>query len=340
MTDLNEFEQRELMVRVQLPEADPIWGQQASVYDTFLGYWIVSSVRCGTFRCAPNLRQQLQNWSPVDRAKLTTWISDQNMLGIKWPALSPDALDSVMSMRPMRFAKKNDRFFQWLARIGYRPGGMALPFGGTESVGTETIKFMVMRWTEAVDDQEYHGLVHALATDGLITDAGGRYILTARGLNRLDDVDALGAANDQAFVAMWFDPSMEAAFEEGIAPGLKDAGYQAFRIDRKEHANKIDDEIVAEIRRSRFIVADFTCGTVDAAGALVGIPRGGVYYEAGLAQGLGMPVIWTVRADQIGLVHFDTRQFNHITWEKPEDLRKRIYQRVAAVIGEFTPQLR
>ena len=30
------------------------------------------------------------------------------------------------------------------------------------------------------------------------------------------------------------------------------------RIDRKEHINKVDDEIVAETKRARFVFADFT----------------------------------------------------------------------------------
>ena len=42
--------------------------------------------------------------------------------------------------------------------------------------------------------------------------------------------------------------------------------------------NKIDDEIVAEIRRSKFIIADFSHGSDGA--------RGGVYFEAGFAHGL------------------------------------------------------
>lgn len=46
-------------------------------------------------------------------------------------------------------------------------------------------------------------------------------------------------------------------------------------IGSKEHSNKIDDEIIGEIRRSAFIVADFTGH------------RGGVYFEAGFAMGLG-----------------------------------------------------
>jgi hypothetical protein len=36
------------------------------------------------------------------------------------------------------------------------------------------------------------------------------------------------------------------------APAIRDSGYEPMRIDRKEHINKIDDEIIAEIRRSCF----------------------------------------------------------------------------------------
>ena len=120
---------------------------------------------------------------------------------------------------------------------------------------------------------------------------------------------------------MWFDVSVADAYTHGIEPALSNSGYRAMRIDRKEHNNKIDDEILAEIRRSRFVVADFTCGMVTGQGDTVAIPRGGVYYEAGFAQGLEPPVIWCVRADQIGEVDFDTRQFNHITWSTPRVAR-------------------
>ncbi len=63
------------------------------------------------------------------------------------------------------------------------------------------------------------------------------------------------------------------------------------------------------------------------------LPRGGVYYEAGFAQGLGIPVIWTVKADHIDHVHFDTRQFNHITWTDAADLREKLKNRIGAVLG-------
>ena len=100
---------------------------------------------------------------------------------------------------------------------------------------------------------------------------------------------------------------MSDVFENGIKPGIEDAGYEARRIDWIEHINKIDDEIIAEIKRSRFVVADFTHGKSGA--------RGGVYYEAGFAHGLNIPVIFTCQKDVLEDIHFDTRQYNHIAWE-------------------------
>jgi hypothetical protein len=195
----------------------------------------------------------------------------------------------------------------------------------------------MMKWTECTSDAEFFAFMEILKDEDLLSKGPGGLTLSAEGFHRMEMLEAAGAATDQAFVAMWFAPETDATYEEGIAPGLADAGFKAFRIDRKEHSNKIDDEIIAEIKRSRFLVADFTCGTHQVDGETIGIARGGVYYEAGFAQGLNMPVIWTVRADQIPLVHFDTRQFNHITWTDPADLREKLSRRVLAVLGSAFP---
>ena len=90
---------------------------------------------------------------------------------------------------------------------------------------------------------------------------------------------------------MWFDNEMEEAWVKGFQPGIEEAGFEAVRIDKKDFNNKIDDEIIAEIRRSRFVVAYFTHGKKGA--------RGGVYYEAGFAHGLGIGVIFTWRKDEL-----------------------------------------
>ena len=127
---------------------------------------------------------------------------------------------------------------------------------------------------------------------------------------------------------MWFHPSTDDALRYGIEPAIREAGYSPFRIDQKPDLVKIDDEIMAEIRQSRFLIADFTQHEGEA--------RGGVYFEAGFAEGLAIPVIYTCRKDVVdaGNLHFDTRQYAHIVWQTPEELRVGLLNRIRARIGQ------
>jgi hypothetical protein len=146
------------------------------------------------------------------------------------------------------------------------------------------------------------------------------------GWERIDNLLRHSTDSSQAFVAMWFSELTDSAYFKGIAPALSATGYKPIRIDKKEHNNKIDDEIIAEIRRSRFLIADFTCEAKNV--------RGGVYYEAGFAQGLGIPVIWTCRDTSLSDLHFDTRQYAHIVWKTPADLLVQLKNRIGATIGD------
>jgi nucleoside 2-deoxyribosyltransferase len=83
--------------------------------------------------------------------------------------------------------------------------------------------------------------------------------------------------------------------------GNTERGYTAYRVDEEPHSDNIIFRIMAEIKNSRFVVADVT------------EQKNGVYFEAGYALGLGLPVIWTVRKDDAKNVHFDTAQYNHDT---------------------------
>ena len=185
-------------------------------------------------------------------------------------------------------------------------------------------------WSESIEWKEvYYLLSYLKAKEWLDTGTFQGNMFkgwpTVDGYNRIGErrinVDA-----SQAFVAIWFHDSMDEASKKGIEPAITEAGFKPLRVDRKEHVNKIDDEIIAELRRSRFLVADFTHGEDGA--------RGGVYYEAGFAHGLNLPVIFTCRADAVETLHFDTEHYNHIVWTTPEDLREKLKNRILAVIGE------
>ncbi len=144
-------------------------------------------------------------------------------------------------------------------------------------------------------------------------------MLSLAGWQRLEQLQT-DINNKKAFVAMWFDERLDVIWEKGFKKGLKKCGLQPVRIDLEEHNEKICDRIISEIRNSKILVADFTG------------QRGGVYFEAGFAMGLDMPVIWTCRSDDIDNVHFYIRQYNHIVWEDSDDLKKKLVNRVNATV--------
>ena len=144
--------------------------------------------------------------------------------------------------------------------------------------------------------------------------------LTTKFWEVVENLEKEEVDNKRAFVAMWFDESMDAYYEDGVKGAIEDAGYTAVRIDLEDFNDKICDEIVAEIKRCKFVVSDFSG------------QRAGVYFEAGFAKGLGRPVIFTVKEDDVDNLHFDTRQYNHIVYDSPGTLRKGLYNRICATI--------
>ena len=188
-----------------------------------------------------------------------------------------------------------------------------------------------MAWSESIRFEEVTYLVDYLEGRAWIEHPHPElsfYRISVEGYARLAEIEEAATDSSEAFVAMWFDKSMNEVWENAIKRGIEEAGYEAVRIDHKEHVNKIDDEIIAELRRARFVVADFTQGDDG--------PRGGVYYEAGFAHGRNVPVIFSCRKDVIEKVHFDTRQYNHIVWEaeKLDEFRDHLTKRICAVIGD------
>lgn len=133
----------------------------------------------------------------------------------------------------------------------------------------------------------------------------------------------------QGFMAMWFDLEMN-VYTEGFKPAIEEAGYEACRIDQAHFIGSIYDKIVAEIRRSRFVVADLTYDNQCDPGKA----RGSVYYEAGLAKGLDIPVILTCRQDSFDHIHFDLKQQNCIKWCDTQDLKQQLTDRLRAELGQ------
>lgn len=169
------------------------------------------------------------------------------------------------------------------------------------------------------DQQEFHFYIKRASELGLLefpTSAGAR--LTYSGWAHLKELSKTNIKSNQAFVAMWFDPTLDSAWNDAIKPALQSCGFNPMRIDLEEHNEKICDRIISEIRHSGLLIADFTG------------QRAGVYFESGFAMGLGIPVIRTCRKDNVETLHFDTRQYNHVVWETSDELKDKLTNRIRA----------
>lgn len=266
---------------------------------------------CGSFILTDTALALAPDLTEEEKAKFRGWVYDQNVLNA-FPTISSKTLKTIKSVRVPSFAEKADRL---LLRLVSKISRMDQPVAlGSELIGP--IYGMALRDVSYVAE-------HLEAKSQLKRLPGGQqWRVTPEGHIRADELRFHERSSSQGFVAMWFSDDLRDAYESGFAKGIQGAGYDPFRVDRHEHANKIDDEIIAQIRRSRFLVADFTGH------------RGGVYFEAGFALGIEMPVVWTCRKDGMSELHFDIRQFNCIDWDAPDDLATRLQVRIEALLGD------
>ncbi|MDD9857431.1 MAG: hypothetical protein OXU96_05210 [Gammaproteobacteria bacterium] len=324
-----------------------IWGvpcEYVQVAPDTRMHHVQSSRAGGYYTITASAHRVVEKWSDIEKAKISRWIYIQNQLGHD-PKVNFAVARQVLNWPMLSMMERVDYLLQF-AELQTR--------NSIESPVLQQLNVDMEQLLEGKTDnaqQQLNSIFAATATlsfsalDHLMRQAeeagfvtfnsrklrDGRAIwisieITMNGYKHLEKLKKDRTDSDQAFVAMWFDDAMSDAWENGFEPAIVDAGYKPMRIDRKEHINKIDDEIIAEIRRSRFVVADFTSEPKQ--------PRGGVYYEAGFAHGLNIPVIYTCREDCLEDVHFDTRQFNHLTSNTPDDLRTDLAKRISAVLGD------
>src|SRR5258708_430590 len=256
--------------------------------------------------------------------KLSAWIRERSEIGGEVPEINSNTVKEVEAALPSyRVAEKQLLLLRAFERRTGFPG---------QAVGIVPHLDYPLAW--AAGEDEFRYLLRSLIERGLIRRTDGppdlndsfvfKFELTADGWTFLDERVRPSVISDQAFVAMAFVPELRSTWEIGIRPAITKAGFVPYRVDAEPHIERIDTKIITEIKNSRFLVADVT------------LQRQGVYFEAGYALGLGLPVFWCVRKDDLTNVHFDTRQSNHIAWESEQHLADQLYLFVNAIVGKWS----
>lgn len=282
------------------------------------------------------------------RSRLTTILVKQRQLGNDLPRITERTIDTARSAYPTRMEERLTNLLQFLidrtpkagVPLGIGPNPNQWPnFGdyAEAEAGWQNAQYG-LAYSECADFDELDYLTNSLAERGLIEKGSrvGDFIwagfgflcrVTTNGYIAIEQGQT-EVKSDQCFVAMWFNEATNALYDSAIAPAVRAAGYEPIRMDRTDYLEKVEDRVLTEIRRSRFVIVDFTQGTDGA--------RGSVYYEAGFAHGLDLPVIFTCREDQSEKIQFDTNHYPYLTWpaDSPEALLEPLKNRITATIGD------
>ncbi|MEW6659875.1 MAG: hypothetical protein AB1424_14550 [Thermodesulfobacteriota bacterium] len=267
------------------------------------------------------------------RPKLSAWIRSQNEQQKEIPEINLYNINNLQTGLPdYNPREKQIILLQNIERKTEYPGkkvrivpeyDIPLAWASTKEEFIYYINSLIERGFLRGNEKNVYPLEGITESGRLLFGSMAFYVeITADGWDYLEQHERHIEERTQAFVAMSFSTNLKHIYEGPISNAIIKAGYKPHRVDAEPHIDRIDAKIIAEIKNSRFIVADVTQH------------KRGVYFEAGYALGLGLPVIWCVRKDHLKKVHFDTRQFNHIDWKSESDLETRLFDSICANIGK------
>jgi len=229
----------------------------------------------------------------------------------EWPRVPSDIIDRMRKDERERKlpdpAEQADNLILWLGETQRYPGGVLRPFdyrNVTAVIGAfdpKGVQFIVesMRKKELVEADV------SLVTDCWIT-------LTFAGWVRYHQLKRQSTSGPRAFMAMKYNDQV---LDQKIFPKFKDAtkeaGFDLVKLTEVSCAGSIDEQLRVEIRRASFLVADLTH------------ENPGAYWEAGFAEALGKPVIYTCEKNifETRGTHFDTNHSHTILWEENDPVK-------------------
>jgi len=221
--------------------------------------------------------------------------------------LDEDLVDSIIRRPLPSPVEQADNIIRWLGE-------------NCETAGTRGTQIFIQPGTHmsimgAATPKEFEwvlwhlfdtGIVQGSKTEAVGAPGRGFVTLSFEGWEYYQELKRGATDSRKAFMAMQYgNKQLDKVVEEVFKPAVKQTGFDLVRLDERPKAGLIDDRLRVEIQTSRFLIADLTD------------ENAGAYWEAGYAEGLGKPVIYTCEKGKFGesKTHFDTNHHLTITWD-------------------------
>lgn len=293
-----------------------------------------SCQRCGDFEITVRLKMNLSSMLSGDNQKiavLSDWIRSKHEARIidtsgqyEIPRLDEKLVETILKQKPPNPAEQADNFVLWL-------GNSKHPLGELVWVQPCTHQSIM----GAITPEGFELVLYHLMDEGILQGnkakamgAPGRAYVTLsfEGWQYYEELKLGTTDSRKAFMAMQYgEIKLDNIVEEIFKPAVKQTGFDLFKLPDRPKAGLIDDRIRVEIQTSRFLIADLTH------------ENRGAYWEAGYAEGLGKPVIYTCEKKKFKRLktHFDTNHHLTILWDS--DNLKEAAEELKATIRATLP---
>lgn len=145
--------------------------------------------------------------------------------------------------------------------------------------------------------------------------------LTFRGWIEFENLQRGRTSGRTAFMAMPFNrPDLDDVWLPALRLAVKETGFELKRVDDEPKPGLIDVRMRLQIKQARFLIVELTHA------------NSGAYWEAGFAEVLGKPVIYTIKSGD--KAHFDVDHSLRITWS-PDTIESALQLMKATIRNEL-----
>lgn len=246
----------------------------------------------------------------------------------QWAFVTTTLLQNILENTELpRPQEQLENLILWVGEAQPNMGAIIQPEENTiAAVGLVDASSLAFLVSQAIDE----GLLKGGATKIIDGNCAIQSMqLTLTGWRLFEDLRRGKSSSRIAFMAMQFgDEELDQVYKDHFKVGVSATGFDLKRVDEGQPAGLIDDRLRVEIRQCRFLIADLTH------------ENRGAYWEAGFAEGLGKPVIYTCRKDvfedKAKGTHFDTNHHLTVTWEsdKLDDAVERLKATIRATLPD------
>lgn len=302
--------------------------------------------RCGNFIFSRSALEDLPAMLRTDKQRAALSYSiHRAQRDDKTPRYLSAHIERILQLAFLPSAyEQADNLIRWLGETADGPGivvGLNARDHGAIAgslLNPESFRFLIKEmFKSGLLSGELGSFKYTNAEGGVTSNSDGmaNVTLSFAGWGRYEELNRGEASGNVAFMAMQYqDPELDRIVEDHFRPAVSLTGFTLRRLDDQPRAGLIDDRLRVEIKACRLLIADLSHG------------NRGAHWEAGYAEGLGKPVIYTCREDVFNdhthehHPHFDTNHHLTVIWDpvKIEDACQRLMETIRATMPDARQQ--